>query len=434
MVALACIAGPGSRLFVDDAEQPTGDVASLRFPNAVARSTDQTTKDTAFQGMGWNAAMSEPYDNARGWVYTATPASLGISTSPVGETRVLVQEFFPYAMRPRATITGATSANPIVFTMASTASWTTGSRVQFTGLPGSFAALNGSALYNATVINGTTLSVPVDGSGFGAYTSGGEIATAYNDIQPNPYVEWQPSSEPEGTLPANVYFRYWTMLVEEFDADIGSGTQSFTSTIQSRNKNIYPSRATDPPYPATFTSGLNWDLVPGSLGFEDGNEHIAVPGSFPTDEIFLALDTAADDFGAGGADNQLASDDLQHRLYQNLNNTTGKIVKGVWTEITLHFDTSSAYGVWRAWIKPEGQSRIQVAHWVDSRHADAVALGGGTADFVWDIPVGQRVGHRTFRLNPVYGGFNGADYGDMMLVTSAIDIATSWDDLPDYDA
>jgi hypothetical protein len=70
-------------------------------------------------------------------------------------------------------ITAATSANPIAFTTAGTHGWATGNQVQFAGLPGDFGTnLNGNT-YAITVTGGTTFTIPVNGGGYAAYTSGG---------------------------------------------------------------------------------------------------------------------------------------------------------------------------------------------------------------------------------------------------------------------
>lgn len=71
-----------------------------------------------------------------------------------------------------ATITGATSANPIVFTSSAPTGWNTGNTVVLAGLPGDFAALNGT-VQAITRTGASTFSVSVNGSGFGAYSSGG---------------------------------------------------------------------------------------------------------------------------------------------------------------------------------------------------------------------------------------------------------------------
>ena len=70
------------------------------------------------------------------------------------------------------TISAATSANPIEFTTSSAHFFRTGIFVQLGGLPGSFAALN-AGYYQITVTGANTFTVAVNGSGFAAYTSGG---------------------------------------------------------------------------------------------------------------------------------------------------------------------------------------------------------------------------------------------------------------------
>ena len=72
-----------------------------------------------------------------------------------------------------ANISGATSANPIVFQTSASHGWNTGDSVTFASLPGNFgAALNGQTKA-ITVTDGTHFSIAVDGTAFAAYTSGG---------------------------------------------------------------------------------------------------------------------------------------------------------------------------------------------------------------------------------------------------------------------
>jgi hypothetical protein len=71
-----------------------------------------------------------------------------------------------------ASISGATSANPIVF-QASSHGFTSGDSVTFAALPGDFGTnLNGTAR-TVTVTDSNHFSVPVDGSAYTAYSSGG---------------------------------------------------------------------------------------------------------------------------------------------------------------------------------------------------------------------------------------------------------------------
>lgn len=72
-----------------------------------------------------------------------------------------------------AAITAATSANPIVFTIGTDPGWTSGDTVTLTGLPGDFGThLNGNS-YVITMIDPLHFSIPVDGTTYAAYTTGG---------------------------------------------------------------------------------------------------------------------------------------------------------------------------------------------------------------------------------------------------------------------
>lgn len=72
-----------------------------------------------------------------------------------------------------ATITAATSANPIAFTTSAAHGWVTGDSVQFAGLPGDFGTnLNGNT-YVITVTGASTFTIVKDGTAYTAYTSGG---------------------------------------------------------------------------------------------------------------------------------------------------------------------------------------------------------------------------------------------------------------------
>jgi hypothetical protein len=72
-----------------------------------------------------------------------------------------------------AAITGATSANPIVFTTGTTHGWFSGNDVTLTALPGDFGTnLNGTD-QEITVIDPTHFSIAVDGSLYVPYTTGG---------------------------------------------------------------------------------------------------------------------------------------------------------------------------------------------------------------------------------------------------------------------
>jgi hypothetical protein len=71
------------------------------------------------------------------------------------------------------TVSGATKANPVVLTVVSTGGIVTGDLVYVEGVQG-MREINGR-YYRATIVSGTTLSIPVDGREFTTYTLGGAV-------------------------------------------------------------------------------------------------------------------------------------------------------------------------------------------------------------------------------------------------------------------
>lgn len=79
-----------------------------------------------------------------------------------------------------ASISAATSANPIVFTTG-VHGWTSGDSVTFAGLPGDFGTnLNGTTKV-ITVTDATHFSIAIDGSAYIAYTTGGTATRVVAD-------------------------------------------------------------------------------------------------------------------------------------------------------------------------------------------------------------------------------------------------------------
>jgi hypothetical protein len=71
-------------------------------------------------------------------------------------------------------VTAATAVNPVSITTASAHGYSNGDRVTFFGMTGGFSALNGLP-QNITVTGASTFTVPVNGSGFAAYSDGGDV-------------------------------------------------------------------------------------------------------------------------------------------------------------------------------------------------------------------------------------------------------------------
>jgi hypothetical protein len=74
-------------------------------------------------------------------------------------------------------ISGATSALPIVCSTGTTLAWVTGDSITFDSMPGDFAVLNGNS-YLITVLSANTFSIVVDGHLFAAYAGGGNATRA----------------------------------------------------------------------------------------------------------------------------------------------------------------------------------------------------------------------------------------------------------------
>ena len=71
------------------------------------------------------------------------------------------------------TVTGATSANPIVFTTGVAHGWSSNDQVSFTSLPGDFGAHLNATTQTITVTDTTHFSIAIDGTAYSAYTTGG---------------------------------------------------------------------------------------------------------------------------------------------------------------------------------------------------------------------------------------------------------------------
>ncbi len=72
-----------------------------------------------------------------------------------------------------ATITAATSANPVAFTTSAAHGWNTGNTVLMAGLPGDFGNTFNAGVWTITRTGASTFTIAVNGGAFAAYTSGG---------------------------------------------------------------------------------------------------------------------------------------------------------------------------------------------------------------------------------------------------------------------
>ena len=103
--------------------------------------------------------------------YTATTTG---TTVTAANGRYYVGAIKTAAAAVAGSVSAATSANPIEITTAANHGWSSGYTVTFATMPGSFAVLNGNN-YAVTVTAVNKFTIPVDGSLFAAYTSGGTV-------------------------------------------------------------------------------------------------------------------------------------------------------------------------------------------------------------------------------------------------------------------
>jgi hypothetical protein len=182
---------------------------AVKTSTATSGTTTTTLNDTTLS-LSVNGLINYTlYDSTRGasaLITSNTATSVTVGTPITGMTsgdsyQILVHnaetylatDFVPDSIRPYfmafnkshsnigpITITGATNANPVVFTtsgphglVSSSSVFTNTDYVWFTGLPGTFGSTMNSNQYIVTIVDSTHFSVPVNSTSFGSYTSGG---------------------------------------------------------------------------------------------------------------------------------------------------------------------------------------------------------------------------------------------------------------------
>jgi hypothetical protein len=181
------------------------------------------------------------------------------------------------------------------------------------------------------------------------------------------------------SIPANVWFQFWTYATPE-------------SRFSTRDKTLYPCRGYYPCSPGQWS----WLMMWGARGFETT--------AAPDGGRFLALQGETADFRGAAEYPTNAS-----KLFQNVSKTP--LLAGRWYQVKLHMDISRAQGVYEAWIRERGQSAwTKVADW----------QGGVTPNFSWPIPTEQRTGFRLFRMpTTVNGPGNSTVYIDDFTIANA---------------
>lgn len=101
-------------------------------------------------------------------------ASLAPATVVAGNNRYYVGSITTANSTPTGNVLAASLTNPITIQTTAAHGFTSGNTVTFTAMPGDFAALNGNS-YTATVVDADEFTIPVNGTAFAAYTSGGSV-------------------------------------------------------------------------------------------------------------------------------------------------------------------------------------------------------------------------------------------------------------------
>lgn len=182
-----------------------GNVSSVQSSDPIGATAGATTADisiaahtlhTDFGNIAYNSgAIVGLALNTRYFIYADDPNNVGgavtyvASTSrpnvPASSGRYFVGAIVTPVAANSASISAATSANPIVFTTTAAHGWTTGDTVDFAGLPGDFGTNLNTGFFLITVVDSDEFSVAIDGTAYAAYTSGGNATRVVDDGIPD---------------------------------------------------------------------------------------------------------------------------------------------------------------------------------------------------------------------------------------------------------
>lgn len=198
------------------------------------------------------------------------------------------------------------------------------------------------------------------------------------------WLKYGSESAPLGTIPANVWFQFWTYATPE---------SRWTS-----QKFLYPCRASYPCTNGNFLWLLGFkEFVPTSPRDDPRDLVVAPPGGrFIHFESPFANWTLAPSYNA-------------FKLFQNLDRTP--LAPGVWYQVRIHIDTSGPQGAYELWIRQRGaQAWTKAAEWI----------GGVTPNFDWPIPQELRDGNRQLAMPTTVNDADSTVYlDDFVMATSA---------------
>jgi hypothetical protein len=196
------------------------------------------------------------------------------------------------------------------------------------------------------------------------------------------YLQIGSESNPEATIPANLWIQFWVYIND-------SGDQQ--SEFPTRSKFFYPS-ASEPLYPS---SDERWLFMNGRSCFE------AEAGGIS--DNYLCMRPPAADF--------VASEDYPtnaNKLGQNL--SSKQILANGWYLVRLHVDTSAPQGSWEAWLRGQNEPAMtKIAEWI----------GGVTPSFSWPLPPEQQTNLRAIRIPTTVNEFDSWMYMDDLAIATS---------------
>jgi hypothetical protein len=201
-------------------------------------------------------------------------------------------------------------------------------------------------------------------------------------VQTDFYLQIGSESNPEATIPANLWIQFWVYL-----NDFGDQQSAFPT----RSKFFYPS-ASEPLYPS---SDERWLFMNGRSCFEGTAGGVS--------DNYLCMRPPAADF--------VASDDYPtnaNKLGQNL--SSKQILANGWYLVRMHVDTSAPQGRWEAWLRGQDEAALtKIAEWI----------GGVTPSFSWPLPPEQQTNLRAIRIPTTVNEFDSWMYMDDLAIATS---------------
>lgn len=188
-------------------------------------------------------------------------------------------------------------------------------------------------------------------------------------------------SEPLGTIPADVWFQFWTYATPESRWD--------------RQKFLYPCHTFYPCPVQSFLWLLNFDQA-DLTGV--GDQEITAP---PGGRYFRLVSAYANNTGGEtwNAD----------KLYQNMSDVP--LLADVWYQVRVHLDTSGPQGVYELWVRERGIATwTKLSEWI----------GGVTANFDWPIPADMRSGNRVLSMPTTVDVYDSTTYLDAFIMAASV--------------